>query len=115
MKRDFNLIFILNIIIGMFLFAMFFWTDGFSLKSIILCLVLCIYYIIIAKIYSNKKFKRVEKIDYFVISICIIFMMFLFSYGVFLQIFNSEIYCLLYYDIVLLVIHFLFTFYYLFR
>ena len=32
MKRDFNLIFVLNIIIGMFLFAMLFWTDGFSLK-----------------------------------------------------------------------------------
>lgn len=115
MKREFNLVFILNIIIGMFLFSNLFIVYGFSKLFLILSIVLSIYYIIVAKLYSDKKFKKIGRIDIVIVSICLVFMIFLFSFGVYYQILNSEIYSLLYYNVFLFIMHVLFTFYYLFR
>ncbi len=115
MKRMYNFIFVLNIIIGLFLFANYFLLNNFNFISIILCIFVSIFYILSAYFYSNKKYKSFEKIDKIFINFIIVCMIGILLFGVISQILFTEVYILLYFNLVLLVLHIILLIYYLNR
>ncbi len=115
MKKIYNLIFAINIILGLFIFSSSFIFGKFSLLSLTLLVILSIIYIICALVYSNKKYKSYNSLDFHVINTCLLFMIFLFVFGVLSQMKHMEVYCLVYYNFYLYLIHVLLTIYFLIR
>ena len=115
MKRIYNFIFVLNVIIGLFLFANYFLLNNFKFISIILCIFVSIFYILCSCFYSNKKYKSFEKIDEIFINFLMICMLAIFLFSGISQICFTEVYILLYFNIVLLILHIILMIYYLNR
>jgi len=115
MKRVYNLIFVLNVFIGLFLFANYFLLNNFSFISIILCIFVSIIYIFCAYFYSNKKYKTFEIIDKIFINFLIVCMLGLLLFSTLSQISFTEVYLLLYYNLALLILHIILMIYYLNR
>lgn len=115
MKKIYNLVFVINIILGLFIFSECFLLNNFNYLSIILLVVLSLIYIGCAFIYSNKKYKSFDKLDFHVINTCLLFMIFIFVFGVLTQVKYMDVYCLVYYNFYLFIIHVLLTIYFLFR
>jgi hypothetical protein len=115
MKRVYNLIFILNILLGLFIFSDYFLINNYSFLSIVLLLLLSCFYIFCSINYSNKKYKQIDKIDFIVVNISLIFMIFIFVFGVLTQMKYTDVYVLMYYNFYLFIIHILLTIYFIIR
>ena len=115
MKRLYNLIFVLNILIGLFLFANYFLLNNFSYISIILCIFVSIIYIVCSYFYSNKKYMSFEKVDKIFINFLIVCMLSILLFSSISQITFTEVYVLLYFNIILLILHIILMIYYLNR
>ena len=115
MKKVYNLIFVLNILLGLFLFSDYFLVNNYSFVSLILLVLLSCFYVVCAFNYSNKKYKSVDRLDFYVINISLLFMIFIFVFGIMNQMKYTEVYTLFYYNFYLFIIHILLTSYFLFR
>jgi hypothetical protein len=105
MKKVYNLLFVINILLGMFLFINYFFIYKYSNLSIIFAIILSIIYLICSLVYNKKKNKKIETIDLFFMSVSILLIMFLFVVSVVFQIMFNEVYSLLYFNIFVLIAH----------
>ena len=115
MKRMYNFIFVLNVIIGLFLFANYFLLNNFNFVSIILCVFVSIFYILCSYFYKSKKYKSFEKIDKIFINFLMVCMLFVLLFSIISQITFTEVYLLLYFNLVILILHVSLMVYYLNR
>ena len=115
MKKVYNLLFIINVILGLFIFVNYFFLYKYSNFSIFISIVLSLIYIACAYFYNNKKNKRIELIDILFVSISCLLMMTLFIVSVLFQLEINSIYCLLYFNILVLLPHTLMIVYNLLR
>ena len=105
MKKVYNLLFIINILLGMFLFINYFFLYKYSKFSIIFSIILCLIYLTCTIIYNKKKSKKIETIDLVFMTVAIFLIMFLFITSIIYQINFNEVYSLLYFNIFVLIAH----------
>ena len=115
MKRIYNLLYVLNVFVGLFLFANYFLLNNFSFISIIICLFVSVFYITCSYFYSNKKYKSFVRVDKVFISFLIVCMLAILLFSGISQICFTEVYILLYFNLVLLILHIILMIYYLNR
>ena len=115
MKKAYNLIFVLNIILGLYIFANDFLIIDFSPSSIFIILFVSLLYIYIAFKYGEKKYKKFETIDKVFINIMLVFCLFVFGISLYYQVTNTEIFMIQYFNNYLRIIHAVLLFYYISR
>ncbi len=115
MKKVYNLLFIINVILGLFIFVNYFFLYKYSNFSIFLSIVLSLIYIACACLYNNKKNKRIELIDILFVSISCLLIMTMFITSILFQLEINSIYCLLYFNLLILIPHALIIIYNLLR
>jgi len=115
MKKVYNLLFIINVILGLFIFVNYFFLYKYSSFSIFLSIVLSLIYITCTYFYNNKKNKRIELIDILFVSVSCVLIITLFIVSMLFQLEINIVYCLLYFNILILLPHVLIIIYNLLR
>ena len=115
MKKVYNLLFIINVLLGMFIFANYFVVYKYTNFSIIMTIIIAIIYLICTLIYNKKKSKKVELIDLIFLSIALISIMIIFVISIVYQLKYNEIFSLLYFNFLIFIPHILILIYNLLR
>ena len=106
MKKIYNIFYILNIICGLLIFINYFYVFNYNNLSIILTILLLMFYIFSTIRYFKIK-ENIKKIDIIIFGIYIIFFISMLIFSVIYQINNPDTFNLMYYSKYLIIPHIL--------
>ena len=113
MNRAYRLIYIINIILGLSLAFAYLFIINYKLINILIYVLLCIFYLLSTlKFYKSKK--NIDKLDYIVSNIFILFLLGLFLFNIIIQK-NYAAYSFIYYNVFIYIYHLIFLIYNYFR
>lgn len=109
MKRAYNFIYIVNIILGLVLAFSYLFIINYSITSIFIYIGICLTYILFSFKYFKKK-KDIDTIDFVMLNIYLLFLMGIFVYNMIYQA-KYEAYSLMYFNFYIYVIHIFYILY----